>query len=203
MAYRIKGMLTKKEREGLISFVEAYDDVLNDESVDKASREALRKGFMVIVTCIRIILYADNNAILGRVIGTMRNGIRQVSKKRKEKLPEYNKLVGKLRTLCGNKSELSGDKPNWQFSFKVEPHHVCGRTGPMLTDPFNIIMLTSPEHQAQDGNSWEDKLKLLALIRPIRLKQGFKQTMAYINPTGPYIYLTKEKLAEDIKKAGE
>ena len=124
----------------------------------------------------------------------MRNGLRAVSKKRGKKLREYKKLVQSLSIMCGNRSELSGDKPNWQYDYRVEPHHICGRTGEMLDDPFNIIMLTSPQHEAQDGNSWEDKLKLLAFIRPRRLEQGFKQTVAYINPVAPEGYFRKEKL---------
>ena len=108
--------------------------------------------------------------------------IRQISKKRQKELPAYNKLINKLGTLCGNKSELSGDKPNWQFNYKVVPHHIMGRAGPMLSDPFNIIILTPPEHDAQDGNNNDDKMKLLAFIRPIRIAQGFEPTIAYINP---------------------
>jgi len=82
-------------------------------------------------------------------------------------------LVGKLRQLCGNRSELSGANPYWQSDFIVEPHHIEGRTGKRLLDPFNIIMLTRPEHDTIRRTHTREEL--LTLVRDIRIKQGFKE----------------------------
>lgn len=103
----------------------------------------------------------------------MWNGLRRVSKKRQKALPEYNALMTKLRALCNNRSEISGDKPNWQSNYLVDPHHIQGRVGELLIDPFNIILLTRPEHDDQDSNTYDDKKALLKLIEPVRIKQGF------------------------------
>lgn len=103
-----------------------------------------------------------------------RKKINPISKKRKGQMPEYRAVVKKLRTLCNNRSELSGEKPDWRYGYKVEPHHIYGREGSKLTDPFNIIMITSSEHDEQDGNTYEEKQALLAFVRSVRLKQGFE-----------------------------
>ena len=169
-----KRMLAEEERAFLTAIVHEYNDVLNDEAIEKNIRKEMRIELSAWVGLVRFALYLDRTKVIGRALGVMRNGLRQVGKKRQKKLREYNKLVGKLRTMCGNKSELSGGKPTWEFGYKVEPHHIMGRTGEMLTDPFNIIMLTSSEHTEQDGNTNDEKMKLLAFIKPIRLKQGFK-----------------------------
>ena len=101
--------------------------------------------------------------------------INRVSKKLKAKLPGYNALVEDLRTLCENRSELSGEQGDFRFDFSVVPHHIMGRVGARLTDPFNIIFLTPSEHDMMDFYGWEKKQRLLEYIKPIRLKQGYKE----------------------------
>jgi len=94
--------------------------------------------------------------------------MRPVSKKMQARLLEYHALVEKLRSECNNRSELSGDKGCWRTNFSVEPHHIMGRTGKRLIDPFNIIMLTRTEHTQQDSNNHQAKQKLLEYIRTVR-----------------------------------
>ena len=102
--------------------------------------------------------------------------MKPVSDKRKEQLKEYYALVVKLKLMCGCRSELSG----WPCSaYFIEPHHILGRRGKLLTDPFNIILVTVAEHLGDDGiqkhNTWEMKQKLLEIVKPIRERQGFKE----------------------------
>lgn len=106
--------------------------------------------------------------------GLERKPIRKVSPKKKKELPEYTKLIAELRAKCFNRSELSGKKPDWQSNYQVEPHHIMGRTGKRLTDPYNIILLNRDEHNAQDGNTYQEKQELLDFIKPIRERQGYE-----------------------------
>ncbi len=104
--------------------------------------------------------------------------LRSVSKKRQAILPEYHALIKRLVDLCGNVSELSGERPDWASEGIVEPHHIEGRIGGLLTDPFNIIMLTHTEHQVENGQIPGDKKGkeyLLWLVKGIRNRQGFKE----------------------------
>ena len=111
-----------------------------------------------------------------------RTPLRKVSKKLKTQFPEYNALIIKLRELCQNKSELSGKVADWQSSYMVEPHHINGRSGARLLDPWNIIMLRRDEHDIEEGKIPGTNLfpkvgkeKLMSIIKPIREKQGFKE----------------------------
>ena len=104
-----------------------------------------------------------------------RTAIKPVSNKRQAQLREYRELVLKLRTLCNNRSELTRHSPDWQSEYLIEPHHIAGRINHNLLDPYNIILLTRAEHNAQDSNNWEDKQRLLEFIEPVRINQGFKR----------------------------
>ncbi len=99
--------------------------------------------------------------------------MRPVSKKRQAQMPEYHALIEQLRSKCNNRSELSGDRGNWETAFNVEAHHITGRTGKRFLDVFNLILITRTEHQQMDGNNYQAKQKLLEYIRPIRAKQGY------------------------------
>ena len=91
-------------------------------------------------------------------------------------MPKYNKLINRLRELCNNQSELSGDSPDWQSNYQAEPHHIDKRNGKRLLNPFGIIMLTRPEHDLEEGKIKGEKVgkeKLLAIVKDIRIKQGF------------------------------
>ena len=102
------------------------------------------------------------------------NGIRPISKKRFKQLREYTKLKDIFREKCGNVSELSGDNPDWQTTFNAEPHHITGRTGEKLINPFNVILVTRLEHiELQSKMNWDKKRELLAFIKPIRIAQGY------------------------------
>jgi hypothetical protein len=103
--------------------------------------------------------------------------LKTVSDKHKRELRKYYKLVGLLRKLCSNKSEISGKSPDWQSNFKVEGHHINGRNEDRLLDPFGIIMLTRFEHAIEEGKvkgvEHTAPNKLLLVVKEIRIKQGF------------------------------
>jgi len=104
--------------------------------------------------------------------------INPVSDKRQAQLKEYYSLVVKLSRWCGNRSELSGNRPTeWQSAFRVKPHHILGRRGKQLLDPFGIIMLTATEHtiEQQYKKGYHTKEELLNIVKPIRIAQGFKE----------------------------
>ena len=100
--------------------------------------------------------------------------IRPISEKRKALLPGYNTLVSELREKCGNRSELSRQTADFRSDFNVEPHHIQGRIGKLLTDVFNIVMVTRSEHDKQDGNTYKEKTELLHLVHQIRIRQGYE-----------------------------
>jgi hypothetical protein len=100
--------------------------------------------------------------------------IKPISDKMTILLREYNLLINKLRYLCNNQSELDGAYACYLSDFKVEPHHIGGRVGKLLLNPFNIIMLNRTQHTYyQEHNTQENKQKLLDIVKLIRIKQGF------------------------------
>jgi len=102
--------------------------------------------------------------------------LKPISKKRLAQIRVYNELIRKLRRLCENRSELSGQNPDWQSGWKVEPHHIGGRNGERLLDAFGIIMLTRTEHDIQEGKISGQKVseeELYCIVLPLRIKQGF------------------------------
>jgi len=101
----------------------------------------------------------------------------QISPKQQRLVRKLADLVTTLRRFCHNRSELSDKKPDWQSDRIVEPHHIDGRVGDRLLDPFNLIMLTRDEHTTEQEHKpgCHTKEELLAIVRPIRLKQGFKE----------------------------
>lgn len=106
-----------------------------------------------------------------------RKGLNRISDKHQEELKEHTALIHKFRQLCNNRSELSGNRPDWQSANLVEPHHIKGR-GRLLLDPFKIIMLTRTEHDIEEGKikgSRHSKEELESLVYAIRIKQGFKE----------------------------
>ena len=108
-----------------------------------------------------------------------RTKLNSMSPKRRKEMPKYYKLIKKLRGLCENRSEISGNPPDWQSDYLVEPHHIGGRNGHLLMDPFNIIMVTRPEHDAEETKIKPATLpkigreKLFEIIEGIRIRQGF------------------------------
>ncbi|MCK9369913.1 hypothetical protein M0R04_08415 [Candidatus Dojkabacteria bacterium] len=106
---------------------------------------------------------------------SMRVPLKKVSPKQAKRLAELNKLTTKLKefTRVGSsnmyKSELKGIN-----TAHIESHHITGRIGKRLLNPFNIVMLSGTQHFIEQAHmSYERKQELLALIKPIRLKQGF------------------------------
>jgi hypothetical protein len=108
-----------------------------------------------------------------------RTALRAVSQKRQAQKNEYRKLLGKLYDGSGI-SEWNGDRDgHWEGDRYIglrEPHHIDGRTGARLLDPFNIILLTPAQHRTfQAHNSWEVRVALKLWVRGLRLEQGFKE----------------------------
>jgi hypothetical protein len=103
--------------------------------------------------------------------------INKRSPKMKKLVPKLTDLYTKLRRYCHNRSELSGKRPDWRSDGFVEPHHIDGRIGDRLLDPFNLIMLTADEHDTEQQHrpGCHTKEELFNIVRPIRLKQGFKE----------------------------
>lgn len=102
--------------------------------------------------------------------------ISPVSRKHAADLREYNKIRNRLMELSGGKSEISGQSSKRTIEDTLSPHHITGRIGRRLLNPFNIVICLEREHWIwQDAMSWENKLTLLALVEPIRLSQGFKK----------------------------
>ncbi len=99
--------------------------------------------------------------------------MRPVSKKMQARLLEYHRLVEQLRDECNNRSEISGERGNWETNWDVEPHRICGRTGKRFLDVFNLLLITRAEHNEMDGNNHQTKQRLLEYIKPIRKRQGY------------------------------
>ena len=100
--------------------------------------------------------------------------LKPVSARQAKRLIEMTELKQQLIRGCYNQSELSCEKPDWQSGYLVEPHHICGRVGKHLLNVFEIIMLTRTEHDYEEKHkSFERKRELLALVKPLRIAQGF------------------------------
>lgn len=68
MAYRIKGVLTKKQREGLMEFIKAYHSVVDDLSIPLVANNAVKAvGFRLMILA-RIALYIDDLKIIEKVL---------------------------------------------------------------------------------------------------------------------------------------
>lgn len=98
--------------------------------------------------------------------------MKPISPKRQAQLDEYYALRHTLIEYANKRSELDG-----RLSDNLEPHHIDGRRGKRLTDPFNIILLSRFQHETEGANhNWERIAELKAKVRPIRLRQGFVDT---------------------------
>ena len=87
--------------------------------------------------------------------------------------------LGRLKEKADFKSELSGELPTTYNPLVT--HHIKGRTGILYTDPFNLIVCLQSEHQTNKDaihkhNTPEKKQELMDIVRPIRLKQGYKES---------------------------
>ena len=115
--------------------------------------------------------------------------LRPISTKRAAQLVEYRKLIARLHAFNLEShmgypvSEWTGKKPHlivWheEMFMWLVPHHIDGRRGERLLDPFNIILITEQEHMGDNGiqkhNTWEAKQKLADIVRPLRIQQGFQ-----------------------------
>lgn len=96
--------------------------------------------------------------------------INKVSKKQSKENREYSKFKSKMIELSNNKSELSGE-----FGSYLDLHHFAGR-GKNLCNPFTVVVCNRREHDIEQRHmSYRHKQELRAFIKPLRLKQGFKE----------------------------
>ena len=95
--------------------------------------------------------------------------LKAVSNKRRGEIKIYQILKLELFLLGNNKSELSG------LYGLVDPHHIDGRRGKRLFDPYNIILLTKEEHDRQTDYlpGYKTRKELVDIVKPIRKRQGF------------------------------
>jgi len=102
-----------------------------------------------------------------------RRPIKRVSLKRKAQNAEYEKLRDRLLLMAGGKSELS--RQMCRLYDSLIPHHIDGRRGARLIDPFNIIIiLENAEHSEETAHHTFERIQeLKKIVREIRIKQGF------------------------------
>ena len=106
--------------------------------------------------------------------GLKKSPLAKMSAKTADIMPEYRRLVKRLKILSRGFSELSGE---YIGADSLEPHHIDHRNGAKLTDVFNVILLSRKEHEGFTNGGWYKdypKEELLAKVRRIRLAQGFE-----------------------------
>jgi len=67
MAYRIKGILTLKQRNELTDYLESYQSLTSDESIP-ATAELLKEVLQPIAILCSVALYVDNIKIQEKVL---------------------------------------------------------------------------------------------------------------------------------------
>ena len=104
-----------------------------------------------------------------------RRPLKRVSDKRKAQNALYSKLRDSLIAMAGGKSELSGLKA---ACWPLEIHHIDGRQNERLLNVFNCIVVKRHEHEElQAHHSFKEIEKLKALVKKIRLAQGFEEVI--------------------------
>ena len=102
--------------------------------------------------------------------------MKRISDKRAAQLADYKELRWRIlpNPYQWGYSELSGE-----LGFLIF-HHIDGRRGARLLMPFNIIAITELEHrEIHAHNTPELKEKLAGIVKEIRLKQGFKESLKW------------------------
>ena len=100
--------------------------------------------------------------------------LRAVSTKRAAHNEAYRDLIDKLFHEAMPCSEWDGTVEISYGHYVLEPHHIDGRRGKRLLDPFNIILLTPEQHRTfQAHNSWEVRQALKLWVYGLRIQQGF------------------------------
>jgi hypothetical protein len=100
--------------------------------------------------------------------------LKPMSAKTANIMPAYHALVNDLKERSRGYSELNGEYIGADW---LDPHHILGR-GKKLCDPFNIMLVSRAQHgEIEEERSPYSKEELLAKVKAIRVKQGFK-----INP---------------------
>ncbi len=103
-----------------------------------------------------------------------RKPIRHMSKLEEKRQAEYREVRAIVRSKGFNVSELSGEPATWESGFIIELHHIRGRKGPLLCDPFNWIFLTNAQHvYYQKHPTEENRLYLKSIVFEIRIQQGY------------------------------
>jgi len=68
MAYRVKGYLTKGERDRLEDFIRTYHTLVNNESLPQTLRETVKCVYCYLTLLARFALEADNIAIVNKIV---------------------------------------------------------------------------------------------------------------------------------------
>lgn len=68
MAYRQKGVLTKKQREAGETFIRTYSQAMKSKDIGTATRELLEAAFTPWVLIVNWILYVDNIVMINKII---------------------------------------------------------------------------------------------------------------------------------------
>lgn len=105
-----------------------------------------------------------------------RRPLKPISDKRKDENAEYNKLKAKL-ILDRWRGFYFESELNGVLTKEVEPHHIDHRENARLLNPFNIIIISGSQHTWEgDHHSFERIQQLKAIVRPIRIAQGYKES---------------------------
>ena len=105
-----------------------------------------------------------------------RRPLKPISDKRKGETAEYNKLKAKL-ILDRWRGFYFESELNGVLTKEVEPHHIDHRENARLVNPFNIIILSHSQHEFEGAHhSFERIQELKAIVKEIRIKQGFVES---------------------------
>lgn len=100
--------------------------------------------------------------------------LKPISSKRQGQIADYIALKIQLLALNNCLDTMRGPS-EWNGEIgQLELHHIDGRQGKRLSDPFNVILITRDQHLAfHRHNSWEVKQALKLWVYGIRIRQGF------------------------------
>ena len=69
MVYRVKGTLTKKQREAIVAHVRPYFALVGDKDIEIATRTLVETAFRPWISLCMFALYIDEVKMLEKVIG--------------------------------------------------------------------------------------------------------------------------------------
>jgi len=122
------------------------------------------------------LLQSEHGAIDEAAYYLKNNTLKRVSDKRKGETAEYNKLKAKL-ILDRWRGFYFESELNGVMTKEIELHHLDGRQNGRLVNPFNVIAISHSQHEFEGAHhSFERIQELKAIVKIIRLAQGFKES---------------------------